>query len=107
MPEVFEPWRPQDRLFGNPSRFCPPTTVGKKLVGVVVTDTAGGRISLARATGRYLSKLLTALTLLVGLLALLLSRNRQALHDRIAGTRGLDGIASEPVSRVPPENRGM
>jgi uncharacterized RDD family membrane protein YckC len=36
-------------------------TLGKKIVGIKVTDLNGQRISFARATGRYVSKFLSSI----------------------------------------------
>lgn len=41
-------------------------TLGKKALGLVVTDMDGRRISFGRATGRYFAKFLSAMILLVG-----------------------------------------
>jgi uncharacterized RDD family membrane protein YckC len=87
-------------------------TLGKRLIGLVVTDLAGRRISFWRATGRHLGKFfalqflasfvwlspyarqpmhyaLIALLVLLGLLALALAgltEKKQALHDLLADT---------------------
>lgn len=61
-------------------------TLGKRAMGIVVTDEAGQRISFGRATGRFFSKYLSALILMIGyIMAAFTDRNR-ALHDMIAGT---------------------
>lgn len=60
-------------------------TVGKKMMGLYVTDLQGRRISLARASGRYFGKTLSALTLLVGFAMAGFTEKKQALHDVIAG----------------------
>ncbi len=87
-------------------------TLGKLLIGLVVTDLTGRRISFWRATGRHLGKFfalqfltsiiwlspyasqpmqyaLIALLVLLGLLALVLAgltEKKQALHDLLADT---------------------
>ena len=61
-------------------------TLGKRAVGVIVTDTAGRRISFGRATGRVFSKILNGLTLGVGWVMVGLSAQKRGLHDLIAGT---------------------
>jgi uncharacterized RDD family membrane protein YckC len=61
-------------------------TVGKMALGLIVTDEDGGRVSLARAVGRYVAGILNALTLGIGYLMVIWSPRKQALHDRIAGT---------------------
>src|SRR5579863_8192625 len=61
-------------------------TLGKLVVGIKVTDEAGGRITFGRATGRYFAHILTGFTLGVGYAMVVFTRHRQALHDMIAGT---------------------
>ena len=60
-------------------------TVGKKMLGMRVTDLAGRRISLARASGRYFGKMLSTLTIGVGFVMAGLTEKKQALHDMVAG----------------------
>ncbi len=61
-------------------------TPGKRLLGLRVVDAGGARIGLVRATGRHLAGTLSWITLNIGHLMALLPPQRQALHDRIAGT---------------------
>lgn len=61
-------------------------TVGKRVIGIKVTNGHGERIGLARAAVRFVAKLLSVLTLFVGYLLIVVTRRRQALHDLIAGT---------------------
>jgi uncharacterized RDD family membrane protein YckC len=61
-------------------------TVGKKLLGLTVTDLEGRRISFGRATGRYFAKIISALILFIGYLMAGFTEKKQALHDMIAGT---------------------
>jgi type IV pilus assembly protein PilA len=61
-------------------------TIGKRVIGMKVTDRYGERIGLARAAVRCVTKLLSVLTLLVGYLLIVLTKRRQALHDLLAGT---------------------
>jgi len=62
-------------------------TVGKRWVGLKVTDLEGQRISFLRATGRHLGKFLSALPCFLGFVVALFSSRGLALHDRMAGTR--------------------
>lgn len=57
-------------------------TFGKMVMGVIVTDTNGNRMSFARATGRNFAKML----LCFGFVMAAFTERRQALHDKIAGT---------------------
>lgn len=61
-------------------------TLGKRAVGIIVADEHGGRITFGHATGRYLAKFLSALTLGIGYAMAGLTQRKQALHDKIAGT---------------------
>jgi uncharacterized RDD family membrane protein YckC len=61
-------------------------TPGKRLLRVAVTDLAGGRITFARATGRYVAESLSSALFLIGYLVQLFTEKRQALHDVLAGT---------------------
>jgi uncharacterized RDD family membrane protein YckC len=60
-------------------------TLGKKIVGIKVTDLHGDPISFWRATGRNFSKLFSALIFLVGFMMAGFTGKKQALHDMIAG----------------------
>lgn len=61
-------------------------TIGKKIVGLKVTDENGERIGFGKANGRYWSKILSALILFVGFLMVAFTAKKQGLHDKIAGT---------------------
>jgi uncharacterized RDD family membrane protein YckC len=60
-------------------------TVGKMVLGLKVTDMNGRRISIGRAAGRTLSKILSSI-LYVGFIMVGLTEKKQGLHDMIAGT---------------------
>ena len=61
-------------------------TVGKRAVGIIVTDLDGNRISFAKATLRFLGKLLSTFIFFLGYLTAAFTSRRQALHDMIGGT---------------------
>jgi uncharacterized RDD family membrane protein YckC len=61
-------------------------TVGKRALGIVVTDLVGNRMSFGRATGRYFAHAITFITFGIGYLIQPFTNRRQALHDLIAGT---------------------
>ena len=78
-------------------------TVGKKLVGLRVTDLDGRRISFGRATGRHFGKILSGLICLVGFIMAAFTEKHQALHDQLAGTLVLTGPATgDPYPEPPP-----
>jgi uncharacterized RDD family membrane protein YckC len=61
-------------------------TLGKLMLGIKVTDLLGKRISFARGTVRFFSKLLSGQLLLIGYLMAVFTEKKQALHDLLAGT---------------------
>ena len=74
-------------------------TLGKKLLGLQVTDEFGRRMSFGRATGRYFSKLISSLILGIGYVMAAFTDRKQALHDKLASTLVI--YASGTVSSVP------
>lgn len=66
-------------------------TLGKRAVGIIVTDIYGGRVSFARASSRYFASLVSAMILMIGYLIQPLTERRQTLHDIIARTVVLHG----------------
>jgi uncharacterized RDD family membrane protein YckC len=73
-------------------------TVGKRALGLRVTNGRRERIGFARAAIRFAAKLLSVLTLFVGYLLVVVTRHRQALHDLIAGTLVVhDATARRPA----------
>jgi uncharacterized RDD family membrane protein YckC len=60
-------------------------TLGKKALGLLVTDLAGRRVSFARASGRYFGKIVSAIILFIGFLMAGFTEKKQALHDILAG----------------------
>jgi uncharacterized RDD family membrane protein YckC len=60
-------------------------TVGKKVLGLRVTDLDGNRISFGRATGRFFAKLVSNFTFMIGYIMAGFTAKKQALHDMIAG----------------------
>ncbi len=71
-------------MHGNPRTQA---TLGKMVVGLRVITEDGGDVSYARAFGRYLSTILSTITLLIGYIMAGFDEEKRALHDRIAGTR--------------------
>lgn len=61
-------------------------TLGKKALGLVVTDMAGQRVSVARSTGRHFGKIITNMVpLFIGYIMAGFTEKKQALHDMLAG----------------------
>jgi uncharacterized RDD family membrane protein YckC len=61
-------------------------TLGKKALGLEVTDLAGVRITFGRATGRYFARYISFFTIGIGYIMAGFTEKKQALHDMIAGT---------------------
>ena len=59
-------------------------TLGKRIMGLVVTDLEGQPITLARASIRHFAKIISACTLFYGYVMVLSTSRRQTLHDIIA-----------------------
>ena len=61
-------------------------TLGKRALGLKVTDMNGQRISFANARGRFFGKYVSAIILCIGYLMMLWDDKKQTLHDKMAGT---------------------
>ena len=59
-------------------------TLGKMVLGIVVTDTDGKRVSLGRAVGRNLAKVISTIILLIGFIMIAFTEKKQGLHDMMA-----------------------
>lgn len=81
-------------------------TLGKRALGIVVTDLEGNRVTFGRATGRYFGKIISAITLLIGFVMAAFTRQKQALHDMIASTLVMKRYQTAPAyditSPMPP-----
>jgi len=77
-------------------------TVGKRLLGLRVTDMNGNRISFGRATGRYFAMILSGMICFIGFIMVAFTEKKQGLHDMLAGTLVLTGAATGEPYREPP-----
>ena len=59
-------------------------TLGKMALGILVSDMKGRRVSFGRATGRYFSRIVSALILCIGYLIIAFTEKKQGLHDIMA-----------------------
>jgi uncharacterized RDD family membrane protein YckC len=67
-------------------------TLGQKICGLrVVSATDFGKISFARAVGRFFGMCLSALILFIGFLMIAFTERKQGLHDMLAGTYVVKG----------------
>ena len=62
-------------------------TPGKMALSLKVVRRGGGPVSLGRAVGRYLAKMLSSFTLGIGYILAAFDSERRALHDMICDTR--------------------
>jgi len=60
-------------------------TLGKRMLGLRVTDLQGKRISFARASGRSFGKIISGFFFLLGFVMAAFTEKKQALHDMLAG----------------------
>jgi len=61
-------------------------TPGKKLLGIIVLDEQGNRLTYEKAFLRSLCRFLSSLLLGIGFWMALFSEDNKALHDKLAGT---------------------
>ena len=61
-------------------------TIGKLALGIKVADLNGNRISCGRATMRYIVEYIGIMLLFIVYLTIPFSKNKQGIHDMIAGT---------------------
>jgi uncharacterized RDD family membrane protein YckC len=59
-------------------------TLGKMVLGIVVTDMNGQRISFGRATGRHFGKIISQIILFIGYFMIAFTEKKQGLHDMMA-----------------------
>jgi len=61
-------------------------TIGKRIMGIQVTDMNCGRIKFGKATGRYFGKFISGAVFLIGYFMAGFTEKKQALHDIMAST---------------------
>ena len=61
-------------------------SLGKLVVGIKVVDQQGARLNFLYCLVRNMSKFLSSLIFMLGYLMALVTKNKQALHDLIAGS---------------------
>ncbi len=81
-------------------------TIGKKVMGIKVTDKFGQPLSFAHATGRHFSAFVTQFTLTIGYMMAGFTARKQALHDMIAGTLVVNKRYGASQIRTASENPG-
>lgn len=66
-------------------------TLGKRAVGIIVTDLDGRRIDFGRALGRFFAKIISGIILYIGFIMAGFTDRKQGLHDIIASTLVVKG----------------
>lgn len=61
-------------------------TIGKMALNLIVVDVNGGRLSFARASLRFFSKIISSAIFMIGYIMAAFTEKHQALHDIIANT---------------------
>ena len=61
-------------------------TLGKQVFGLIVTSVDGERISFARASGRWVGRIISGLIFCIGYFMIAFTEKKQGLHDMIADT---------------------
>ncbi|MBO3462825.1 RDD family protein [Aetokthonos hydrillicola Thurmond2011] len=59
-------------------------TLGKMVLGIIVTDMNGNKVSWEQAVKRYISKLLSYITIFIGFFIGGFTNRRQTLHDKVS-----------------------
>ena len=77
-------------------------TIGKKVLGLRVTDMNGDQISFARASGRYFGMMLSGMICFIGFIMVAFTEKKQGLHDMMASTLVLKGPAAPNYVAPPP-----
>lgn len=61
-------------------------TIGKMALNLIVVDINGGRLTFARASLRFFSKIISSAIFMIGYIMAAFTEKHQALHDIIANT---------------------
>ncbi len=81
-------------------------TLGKKLLGIKVTDIYGQPIGFGQATGRHFAGFISYITFSIGYLMAAFTSRKQALHDMIASTLVVNARYGPSQIKVASENPG-
>jgi uncharacterized RDD family membrane protein YckC len=81
-------------------------TLGKRWLGIYVLTEDGRRLNPKHAFGRELAKFLSLITLMIGYMMAGWTREKTALHDRVAHTRVVYGRPRALLEAVSGDGRG-
>lgn len=73
-------------------------TIGKRLVGIQVTDLEGNGISFRAALIRNVLKFVSSAIVFIGFFFVLFTEKKQSLHDLLAETVVIDGFSTVPTA---------
>lgn len=82
-------------------------TLGKRALGIKVTDERGQRLGTQRAFGRWFAAALSYITFYVGFLVAAFTARKQALHDFAANTLVVDQFAFTDTPERQQRNVGL
>jgi len=80
-------------------------TVGKKILGIKVTDMNGDRIGFGKATGRHFGKFISGIMLFAGFIMVAFTQKKQGLHDIMAGCLVVNRVPETSVSEEAEEEK--
>ncbi len=66
-------------------------TIGKRLLGIYVGNPDGSRLTWQKSVGRALASILTSMTMGLGFLPVIFTKEKTALHDLLCNTRVFHG----------------
>lgn len=81
-------------------------TLGKKIMGIRVTDLQGQSIGFGQATGRHFAGLISYMIFSIGYLMAAFTSRKQALHDMIAGTLVVNNLYGPTQINIASQNPG-
>ena len=61
-------------------------TIGKQVMGLIIVDKDGRRISMGKSVLRYFARIPASMILLIGYFMVAFTEKKQGLHDMIAST---------------------
>jgi uncharacterized RDD family membrane protein YckC len=70
-------------------------TPGKRIMGIIVSDLNGNRMTIKTALKRYLISFVSLLLLCIGHIVALFTSKKQTVHDLVAGTIVTEGKRGE------------
>jgi uncharacterized RDD family membrane protein YckC len=82
-------------------------TIGKRALGILVTDQRGEPVSFGRASGRFWAKWLSNITFYVGYIIAGFTEKKQALHDMVADSLVVVGKTNDSRPFLPADEMAV